>query len=91
MSHVPADRPHFKHWPKRLPREVVVPETSLWENLNIAAKRYPDKAMYIFFGRALSFSQAREQSEAVAGWLQEKGVKKGDRVLLYMPAWPRGR
>ena len=26
---VPADRPHFKHWPKRLPRELVVPETSL--------------------------------------------------------------
>ncbi len=89
MSHVPADRPHFKHWPKRLPREVVVPETSLWENLNIAARRYPDKPMYVFFGRPLSFSQARDQSEAIAGWLQEKGVKKGDRVLLYMQNCPQ--
>ncbi|RQP24825.1 long-chain fatty acid--CoA ligase [Piscinibacter terrae] len=89
MSKVPADRPHFKHWPKRLPREVVVPETSLWENLNIAARRYPHKPMYVFFGRPLTFSQARDQSEAVAGWLQQRGVKKGDRVLLYMQNCPQ--
>ena len=89
MSNVPADRPHFKHWPKRLPREVVVPETSLWQNLAIAALRYPDKPMYVFFGRELSFSQACAQSEAVAGWLQSVGVKAGDRVLLYMQNCPQ--
>jgi len=89
LSHVPSDRPHFRHWPKRLPREVVVPETSLWENLNIAAKRYPDRPMYVFFGRPSSYSQVRDQSEAIAGWLQKKGVKKGDRVLLYMQNCPQ--
>ena len=89
MSNVPANRPHLKNWPKRLPREVVVPETSLWENLAIAAKRYPDKPMYIFFGRALSFSQACAQSEALAGWLHSVGVKAGDRVLLYMQNCPQ--
>ncbi|MFL6662452.1 MAG: long-chain fatty acid--CoA ligase [Rhizobacter sp.] len=89
MPHVPADRPHFKHWPKRLPRELVVPETSLWVNLDVAARRYPDKAMYVFFGRPLTFSQAREQADAVAGWLQAAGVQAGDRVLLYMQNCPQ--
>jgi fatty-acyl-CoA synthase len=86
---VPADRPHFKHWPQRLPRELVVPETSLWVNLEIAARRYPDKALYVFFGRPLSFAQAQAQAEAVAGWLHSVGVKAGDRVLLYMQNCPQ--
>ena len=26
-------RPHHRIWPKRLPHELVVPQTSLWFNL----------------------------------------------------------
>ncbi|CAG1013771.1 fatty-acyl-CoA synthase [Burkholderiaceae bacterium] len=72
-----------------MPRELVVPETSLWVNLEVAAKRYPDKALYVFFGRELTFSQAHAQAEAVAGWLQSVGVGAGDRVLLYMQNCPQ--
>jgi len=86
---VPADRPHFKHWPKRLPHELVVPETSLWVNMEVAARRYPDKALYVFFGRELSFREAHDQAEAAAGWLQSRGVQAGDRVLLYMQNCPQ--
>ena len=89
MVHVPADRPHLKNWPKRLPRELVVPETSLWVNMEVAARRYPDKPLYLFFGRALTFAQAHAQAEAIAGWLQSVGVKAGDRVLLYMQNCPQ--
>ena len=42
-------RPHHKVWPKRLPRELVVPQTSLYFNLEVAATRYPDKPAFIFF------------------------------------------
>lgn len=89
MPNVPADRPHLKHWPKRLPLEVVVPETSLWTNLEVAARRYPAKPMYVFFGHALGFAEAAAQAEQVAGWLQSVGVKAGDRVLLYMQNCPQ--
>ena len=43
---VPADRPHLRIWPKRLPPALAVPETSLWFNLEVAATRFPDKAAY---------------------------------------------
>jgi len=89
VSHVPADRPHLKNWPKRMPRELVVPETSLWANLEIAARRYPDKALYLFFGQPLSYAQAHADAEALAGWLQSVGVKAGDRVLVYMQNCPQ--
>ena len=86
---VPADRPHFAVWPKRLPRAVVAPETSLWFNLEVAAKRFPDRAAYRFFGRELTYRQMHAQAEALAGWLQEAGVGAGDRVALFMQNCPQ--
>ena len=53
-------------WPARLPRELVLPATSLWFNLEVSARRYPDKAAYVFFGRTLSYSQLLQQAEALS-------------------------
>jgi len=90
MSTVPADRPHFSHWPLRLPRELVVPETSLWFNLEVSARRYPDKAACVFLGRELSYRELHRQAEALAGWLQQVGgVQTGDRVALYLQNCPQ--
>ncbi len=86
---VPANRPHFAVWPKRLPRALVVPDTTLWFNLEVAATRYPDRAAYLFFGRALSFRQLRDDALALAGWLQRVGVEKGDRVAVFMQNCPQ--
>ena len=86
---VPADRPHLAHWPRRLPRELVIPETTLWFNLEVAAARYPDKAAYLFFGQPLSYRALRQQAEAVAGWLQAQGVGRGDRVALFLQNCPQ--
>ena len=87
---VPADRPHLRHWPQRLPKELVVPDTTLWFNLEVAARRYPDKTAYLFFGRALGYAELHRQCEALAGWLQQHaGVKRGDRVALYMQNCPQ--
>ena len=86
---VPADRPHFAVWPRRLPRAVIAPETSLWFNLEVAATRYPDRAAYLFFGRALSYRQMRDDAIALAGWLQKAGVEAGDRVAVFMQNCPQ--
>lgn len=79
----PADRPHFKFWPKRVPREVVVPETTLWHNLEVSAQRYPHKTAFVFMGHEHTFAQVLTEAQALAGWLQQvAGVKRGDRVVL---------
>ena len=84
-----VDRPHHKIWPKRLPRELVVPQTSLWFNLEVAAARYPDKTAFLFFGKALTYAELKAQAEALAGWLQAQGVGSGDRVALYLQNCPQ--
>jgi fatty-acyl-CoA synthase len=82
-------RPHHKVWPKRLPRALQIPQTSLWFNLEVAARRYPEKAAYVFLGRSFTFSEIHAQAEAIAGWLQSVGVQTGDRVGLYLQNCPQ--
>ena len=86
---VPADRPHFAFWPKRLARTVTLPETSLWHNLEVAAARYPAKAATVYFGRTKTYATLRAEAQAVAGWLQAQGVRRGDRVALFMQNCPQ--
>jgi DNA polymerase-1 len=87
----PAERepPHAAIWPRRLPRQLAVPESTLWFNLEVSARRYPDKSAYVFFGRSLSFRELHAQALALAGWLQAHGVRRGDRVLLFMQNSPQ--
>lgn len=89
MPTISSVRPHQRVWPKRLPHALSVPATSLWFNLEVSARRYPDKTAYLFFGQPLSFSALQAQAQAVAGWLQRVGVKAGDRVALYLQNCPQ--
>lgn len=84
-----ARRPHHAVWPSRLPESLAIPETSLWFNLEVTARRFPGKAAYVFLGRELSFGELHAQALALAGWLQAHGVKKGDRVLLFLQNCPQ--
>lgn len=81
--------PHLAIWPKRLPRTLRLPETSLWFNLEVSARRFPDKPAYLFFGQPLTFASLLAQAEALAGWLQAHGVKKGERVAVFMQNCPQ--
>ncbi len=84
-----AVAPPATYWPARLPRTLVIPETTLWFNLEVSARRYPDKTAYLFFGRSIGFAELHRLAEALAGWLQAQGVTKGDRVALFMQNCPQ--
>ncbi len=81
--------PHLAHWPRRLPRALAVPATSLWFNLEVSATRFPDKPAYLFLGRPLTYAALMAQAEALAGWLQASGLEPGGRVLLFMQNCPQ--
>jgi len=84
-----SQRPHHRFWPRRLPRAIRPPQTSLWDNLEISARRYPDKPALVFFGHALSYAQVVAQAERLAARLHGMGVRRGDRVLLVMQNCPQ--
>ncbi len=80
---------HFAHWPKGLPRRMTIPETDLFYNVEVSARRYPAKPYLVFYDTAISYAEFKDEAERIAGWLQAKGVNKGDRVLLYMQNSPQ--
>jgi fatty-acyl-CoA synthase len=82
-------RAHHRFWPARLPHAISLPATSLWDNLETSARRYPAKAALVFFGQTLSYAELLHQAERLAAFLQTLGVKKGDRVLLNMQNCPQ--
>ena len=83
------DRLHHKFWPARLPHAITPPATSLWDNLAISARRYPDKAAVVFFGRIYTYGEVVRMAERLAARLVALGVKKGDRVVLNMQNCPQ--
>ena len=80
---------HYAHWPKRLPYSITAPATSLWDNLAVNAKRFPDKAALVFLGRTTTYRELCEGTERLAAYLQRLGVNKGDRVILMMQNTPQ--
>ena len=82
-------KPHYKHWPARVPHHITPPATTLWDNLAFSAQRFPHKTALHFLGSALSYQQLTHQAERIAAWLHDKGIQKGDRVLLDMQNCPQ--
>ncbi len=82
-------KPHHSFWPHRLPHSLSLPETTLWDNLDISARRFPNKDALIFLGTRLSYADLRSQAERLAAYLQSVGVQKGDRVILNMQNCPQ--
>ncbi len=75
---------HFAHWPPGVPKSLSVPRTSLHYNLEVSARRYPDKAALLYYGTAVTYRELARDVDALAGFLQQRcGVRRGDRVLLY--------
>jgi fatty-acyl-CoA synthase len=81
---------HYQNWPKSVPRNIHLPETSLYYNLEVSAARYPEKTAISYYGSRFSYARIKSEVDTLAGFLQKEcGVKKGDRVLLFMQNSPQ--
>ena len=75
---------HFDFWPTGLPRNITAPATNLFYNVEVAARRYPDKPYLIFFGAPLTYSRFKDEAERLAGYLQND-LQPADGGLLVRP------
>jgi long-chain acyl-CoA synthetase len=58
---------------------------SVVELLFQSVKKYGDNPAYVNFGRTLSFNDIDKYSRDFAAYLQNSGLKPGDRIALQMP------
>lgn len=84
-----SDR-HLSSWPPHAPKDIELPETSLWRNLERSAARLPEQVCTVFYDSQLSYAELARECERLAGFLQHAcGVRRGDRVALFMQNSPQ--
>ena len=77
-----------KSWPDYMKKHVEYPEIPLYEILEKHAREMPDKTFTIFLGKKLTFKQINDMADRFAHALKDLGIKKGERVAIYMPNTP---
>lgn len=80
-----------KAWPKGIATKpnYIHGEVALTEYLRVWAKQQAQKPAVIFYGHVTTYGELDRQSDRFAALLREKGVRKGDRVAVFMPNCPQ--
>ena len=77
-------RPWLAHYQQGVPHSVEVPLKSVPQAFDEATERDPRRTAVVFYGRRISYGELREATDRLACALARLGVKKGDRVALYL-------
>src|SRR4051795_4054692 len=72
-------------WPPGLPRSLEYPEVPVGSILRAAVRRWGDKPAFIDHDVPLPFTELGARAHAVAGWLADHGVGRGDVVAVHTP------
>jgi long-chain acyl-CoA synthetase len=83
------NKPWFSSWPKDVPKNLEYPKVSLHAILEKTAKEHPEKAAIAYFEREITYAELDSLSNQFAGALNAIGVKKGDRIAVFLPNIPQ--
>ncbi len=84
-----ASKPwHGPKWPQGVPYEISGYEKPLCSILDDAARDFADNVYTIFNDGNRTFAQVKDTADRVANFLAARGIKKGDRVAIFLPNLP---
>src|SRR3954452_6137617 len=72
-------------WPPGLPRSLEYPQVPVGSILRAAVRRWGDRPAFIDHDVPLTFTDLGRHAHAVAGWLADHGVGRGDVVAVHIP------
>lgn len=78
-----------RKYDKGVPATIEYPKAPLFHFLEDAAQKYPDRACTIFKGAVVTYKEMNAITDSIAAALADMGVKKGDRVGMFMPNTPQ--
>jgi long-chain acyl-CoA synthetase len=71
------------------PAGIQVPLRSVTQAFDEATERDPGRTAVAFYGRSISYRELREAADRLANALAKLGLKKGDRIALYLVNSPQ--
>jgi len=77
-------KPWLRYYQKGVPDTVDVPLESIPQAFDKATERAPGRRAVVFYGREISYRELRDATDRFACALADLGVRKGDRVALYL-------
>ncbi|MBW2000718.1 MAG: AMP-binding protein, partial [Deltaproteobacteria bacterium] len=72
------------HWPEGVPKSVRYPDIPVQGILSHAVSAYREKIAAVHEGRNFTYEQLDDYSSRLANALSDLGVRKGDRVIVYL-------
>src|SRR3954449_6631081 len=79
-------RPWLMSYPPGISAEIGVEQIgTLVDLLRDSVSRYAHRPALESFGKQMTYAELGEAADAVASWLQKRGLGKGDRVAIMMP------
>ncbi|MEX8496051.1 long-chain-fatty-acid--CoA ligase [Sphaerotilus sp.] len=84
-------RPWLQSYPEGVPADIDAGQAhrSLVDLLDTSFHRHASRQAALFLDQPITFRTIDEQSAALGGWLQARGLARGARVALMMPNLPQ--
>lgn len=76
------------YWPEGVAPDLSDYEKPIFNFIDDSARDYPDHVYTIFNDATRTFAQVKDTADRVANFLVSKGIKKGDRVAIFLPNLP---
>ena len=84
------EKPWFKSWPEEIPKKLEYPDDyPIYKFLQEAAELSPDNVATVIFDKEMKYSELWDKVLRFANSLHKLGVKKGDRIGIYLPNCPQ--
>ncbi|MGY1814376.1 class I adenylate-forming enzyme family protein [Blastococcus sp. SYSU D00820] len=75
----------IRSWPPGLPRSLDYPLVPVGSILRAAVRRWGDRTAFLDADVPLTYTELGRRAHAVAGWLADAGIGRGDVVAVHAP------
>jgi long-chain acyl-CoA synthetase len=83
------NKPWLSSYPKEVPQHIKYPPIPLHGLLEKTAEQHPEKAAVSCFDREITYRELNANATRFAAALAGLGVRKGDRVAVFLPNIPQ--
>ncbi|MFW9856368.1 MAG: long-chain fatty acid--CoA ligase [Candidatus Thorarchaeota archaeon] len=79
---------HLFKWPKTVKKSLEYPNEPLFRLLDKTASASGNFPYLLFEGSVTTFAETKDHADRIATFLHKQGIKKGDRIAIFLPNLP---